>query len=385
MMKNIIRFTVIFVCILFLCSHAYSQPSVSGTSGTFTHGGSVTISGSSFGAHGDYHTESNSGLAFAWEDFESETGFTSGTSTTGGFAVNCTDSNCSRDWLLATTTNRTNSTKWARRIDAHDTFACNTEGLKKPGDSGASYSNVAFISFWFKVPDSSSGGKLYRQWSGSGATSDMGYSTIDGSCSNHVICTWDYNPDGIPLEDEVWQRLDYVQTSSTHMDLYVLGLNGNDVYDSGGIPFEGGSGSNGYFQAVPGSGKDYGTNPLTDYFGYDDIYISFTRARVEICNSNTWSSRSSCEIQIPTSWSTSSIGIKVNRGAFGASDTAYLYVVDSSGNVSTAREITFGGGGGDTTAPIIDSITQSDPSSTTSKSFTINGTSSDAVGVTEVT
>lgn len=53
MMKNIIRFTVIFVCILFLCSHAHSQPSVSGTSGTFTHGGSVTISGSSFGANGD--------------------------------------------------------------------------------------------------------------------------------------------------------------------------------------------------------------------------------------------------------------------------------------------------------------------------------------------
>lgn len=42
------------------------------------------------------------------------------------------------------------------------------------------------------------------------------------------------------------------------------------------------------------------------------------------------------------------------------------------------------GSGGDTTAPTIDSITQSDPSSTTSKSFVINGTSSDAVGVTEV-
>jgi hypothetical protein len=40
-------------------------------------------------------------------------------------------------------------------------------------------------------------------------------------------------------------------------------------------------------------------------------------------------------------------------------------------------------GESDTTAPTV-SITTSDPSSTTSKSFTINGTSSDAVGVTEV-
>lgn len=74
----------------------------------------------------------------------------------------------------------------------------------------------------------------------------------------------------------------------------------------------------------------------------DDIYIDTTRSRVEICNESTWNSRSHCEIQIPSAWSTGSIAITVNRGSFGTSDSAYLFVIDSDGNASDGYPITFG-------------------------------------------
>ena len=45
------------------------------------------------------------------------------------------------------------------------------------------------------------------------------------------------------------------------------------------------------------------------------------------------------------------IAVTVNRGSFGSSDTAYLYVVDSAGAInSSGLQITFGGSGGGTVA-----------------------------------
>ncbi len=80
----------------------------------------------------------------------------------------------------------------------------------------------------------------------------------------------------------------------------------------------------------------------------DDMYIQWGNgpARVEICNNATWASRTHCEIQYPTAWAAGEITATVNRGSFGSSDIAYLYTIDSSGNVSPAYTVTFGGGGG---------------------------------------
>jgi len=68
---------------------------------------------------------------------------------------------------------------------------------------------------------------------------------------------------------------------------------------------------------------------------WDDVYIDNTRARVEISNSATWAGAIHREIQIPSSWSASDIAITVNLGSFSPSDTLYLYVVDSDGNVNS--------------------------------------------------
>lgn len=71
----------------------------------------------------------------------------------------------------------------------------------------------------------------------------------------------------------------------------------------------------------------------------DDIYIDNTRARVEIGDNSVWADCQHREIQIPSAWSTTEITTTLNKGTF-PDGIAYLYVVDSDGDVSDSFEIT---------------------------------------------
>jgi hypothetical protein len=77
---------------------------------------------------------------------------------------------------------------------------------------------------------------------------------------------------------------------------------------------------------------------------WDDIYMDDSWSRVEVCNGAIYSNRSNCEIQIPhTTWTDGQLQIKVNQGSFADDSTAYLYVIDASGNASAGKQITFAG------------------------------------------
>lgn len=67
---------------------------------------------------------------------------------------------------------------------------------------------------------------------------------------------------------------------------------------------------------------------------YDDIFVSDTRARVEIGNASTWATCTHREIQVPTAWATGEITVIINQGSF-EDGTAYLYVVDATGAVNS--------------------------------------------------
>jgi hypothetical protein len=91
------------------------------------------------------------------------------------------------------------------------------------------------------------------------------------------------------------------------------------------------------------SGSTYGHVIFQNYVGngissatisMDDIYISNTQARVELCDSPSWSTRKHCELQIPRSWSGSSISATLNVGSFSTAAGGYLYVIDSTGSVN---------------------------------------------------
>lgn len=82
------------------------------------------------------------------------------------------------------------------------------------------------------------------------------------------------------------------------------------------------------------------------YMWLDDCYVDSTQARVEIGNASTWSACTHREIQIPTSWSNTSISITANFGSFSINDDIYIYVVDSDGavNASGYGPVTLSGG-----------------------------------------
>ena len=76
--------------------------------------------------------------------------------------------------------------------------------------------------------------------------------------------------------------------------------------------------------------------PVGDYIAeLDDIYIDATRARVELCDTATWSTRAGahCELQPSRAWSDARITVQMNRGAL---EDGWLYVVRGDAAVNEA-------------------------------------------------
>jgi hypothetical protein len=67
---------------------------------------------------------------------------------------------------------------------------------------------------------------------------------------------------------------------------------------------------------------------------FADLYMDTTQQRVVLGNASTYVNSTIREMQIPTSWNDTSIGISVNLGKFSSGQTAYLYVFDESGSTS---------------------------------------------------
>jgi hypothetical protein len=141
--------------------------------------------------------------------------------------------------------------------------------------------------------------------------------------------------------------------------------------------------ASGYFEQVRING--YGRETANCYPTFDDVYIATgdnARARIEIGDNATYASCTKITVCTPESWSDTSISAKVWRGQFGATEAAYLFVIDSTGAVSSGHAITFGDTpAADTTPPTV-TITTSDPQNVSTSSVSISWTDSDDTGVT---
>jgi len=136
---------------------------------------------------------------------------------------------------------------------------------------------------------------------------------------------------------------------------------------------------------------------LSSYFAHDgvgtplpwlkihwsEVYIDITQARVEIGNASTWSACTHREIQIPTAWSSSSVQVTVNQGAFNLNDTVYVYVVDSNGDYNTTG-YPVSISGDDVSPPSLTNILPTNGSSTETASQTLSVNANDSTGVSNV-
>ena len=71
----------------------------------------------------------------------------------------------------------------------------------------------------------------------------------------------------------------------------------------------------------------------------DNIYISPTRARVELSDSAVWDPSSNREMQAVYSWSQSQVKVDLRQGGIASLSNAYLYVINSNNEPSAAYRL----------------------------------------------
>ena len=131
----------------------------------------------------------------------------------------------------------------------------------------------------------------------------------------------------------VWTKIEQEIRYSRQSDGYIkLWENGVHKLNYAG-PTDRYSG-NSRTEGIGGYARSQGSTENWRYFA--DVYLDYTRARVVLANNATLSQANIIEPQIPTSWGGSSIDFTVNLGRLPSGQTAYLFVVNSTGkpNVS---------------------------------------------------
>ena len=127
----------------------------------------------------------------------------------------------------------------------------------------------------------------------------------------------------------------------------------------------------------------YGQPNNWRYFA--DVYLDYSRARVVLGNAPTLSASTIREVQVPTSWSGSSISISANLGRFTAGQTAYVFVVDANGTPNgQGFPVTMGATGPDTTRPIITSTSPTNSATNVSAAATITATFNEAMNAATI-
>lgn len=321
-------------------------PLITSTSGAWTHGGSVTISGSSFGSKGG----TNPNKPLIWADFEASIQPTSLGHLTAWSQIigdNTNLSTAAPQHGLSTQNVKGTYNATSGNSDWHN-FALNRAGLF----TGKIY-GYAKRYYDFARPSNQ---KLYRLWTDqlSPNLSLVGIVHSGDTIMVNEFCLTD--PDAYPL-------FGWLQNQWGLEEFFV---------DIGTVDGCGGNNGNGMARLVRNgvtiqqdltmsygvqSGKTYGRLWWPDNFNdtrnppaggdsvyMDDIYIDDTWARAMIGNTSTFATSTQREIQIPSVWADGSVTVTVNRGNFGATANAWLYVVDSTGasNVS-GFPIAFGG------------------------------------------
>jgi hypothetical protein len=329
-------------------------PSIGGTLGAMSHGGSVTITGSSFGSKSHagpaiYDDFDNAGAAnidgrepqVHQGIFASYAAWERGVGGTGA-------GNIVRD----NSTLKARSTYHARAVFDNASFW--SLRLQVTGDSFGT-GDERYISFYYRYTrTSASYAKQTKAWivfpEGSGM--DAAYwSTAFDVCESdgwrkHLTQTADEQEsslsgpelDGEWVRFESWLKLSAPNTANGawHQTTYrpTLGTPQKDalVWNDRVMRT---SAENWEAWEFGGAFWDMCTTSDTGTVDIDEFYMDSTPARVEVCNAPTFSASTRCELQRATTWSDSSITFIFNQGYLD-SGLAYVYVINPSGGVNAA-------------------------------------------------
>lgn len=346
---------------------AQAVPAVSGVSGTVSDGESITISGSGFGTKATAAPQ-------VWDDFD---GGSHGSNIPGNAPVSTTLESGSWTWEnvasggtaqpVYTNTNQRTGSALCQLADFNGA-QYNMSLAVEPG-SGL-VQDEYFFSYYI----------YYDHYAGSISRNTKPftvYGNVDGY-TPHIYSGWGNLGDPSNRINTVDPPDDYGGPSTP--DFYDQWFK-IDVYIRQSNPAGTANAITKWWATEPGSGqvleidmvnytsRNSGGPPnsfsLFTFFGAycdadpadrryrvygDDFYLDNTQARVELGNASTFAASTIHEIQPATAWSTGSISVTVNQGAFTNGSDVYAYVFDSDGlvNATGYGPIEVGAGSGPT-------------------------------------
>lgn len=321
-----------------------AAPSVSGTSGTVSNGATITISGSGFGSK-------STAAPMLWDDFEA------------GSAGNVIAGSAARigKWDGDTTAVKYTTAKAhaGSKAALHDFVANYNASLNKNG----TYPRL-YMDFWILTDYVDRPSRNWKPWRlyGDNDSLQLDYVWLcNGELVNRVEANAGWSEGdwgGNSYTKNTWMHVQLVYNASTpgvadgtirHMiDGQTYGLNSGAVMTrKTSVNFN--QIRIGHYWASDGVDGCAANGGARVYV--DNVYLDSSWARVELGNASTYAASTKREIQIPSTWSDSSVAVKVNTGTFAEGTTAYLFVTDANNNTSPGIAIKVGSGS--TSTPVV--------------------------------
>ncbi|CAB4211842.1 Chitobiase/beta-hexosaminidase C-terminal domain containing protein [uncultured Caudovirales phage] len=359
---------------LFAPAAGYSAPSISGVSGTVSHGSTVTLSGSAFGTK-------TVAAPFKWDNFES--GASGARLTTTGYSEYDGTGNGNYPTYSTARSYGVNDTK-----SVTHTLNATVEDFRDAGLTGMNTTEMYYTTrfYWETLSGSYSTNPVIKLWRING-TNPLGQACFYDStnCRPHAysslrtdVTDWSgqavgYSSDLTTLPDG--REMAFSHSENASVDTSRGRWHRQEVYFKLSEPA---GSSNGVFKTWLDGNLQYNFTGITRYadlagrnldsfllpamvsevgdttyrFFVDDLYVDKTASRVELCAGSTWATKGNCEVQPASAWSDTSAIIALNQGAFAGASTAYVYVVDSTNTANAdGFSVTLGGTASDTTAP----------------------------------
>ena len=152
-------------------------------------------------------------------------------------------------------------------------------------------------------------------------------------------------------ENQNWNHYELYNIYSTNLeggeDRTIILKNGQTVIDATGVSLQKSDSNDDQRNLRLGQVSGGRTETQMEYI--DQIYYDNTVAHVFIADVSNLTSfihnsdKYHSEIQVCSSWSDTSIKLTLNQGTFSIGDTAYIYVVDASGDISNSEQFIFNG------------------------------------------
>jgi hypothetical protein len=335
-----LRNTMVFLISCLLISSALvAQPSISSIDSTIEQGEEITLSGIQFSAA--------EALPFSWDNFES-----------GNVGSNLGSPDIGPTWTFLSQLpmpSYSSTEKYSGEKAAHITWQ--SYSISSFGWSNKGPFDSIYITFWrFMDPMNTESlpnnfKMLYLYGTASGEIPQFMIGAIMPSRRNWQFATqpsptvnypWDISNSYFSTNGQ-WQRWElYVQLDSPYSASngeFEGWLDGQKVIDRQGVNL---TDVNGVFEDLR-IGHMFQGHTNDDHCYYDDVYISRSRARVEIGNNQDFNNCTLRNVQIPSIWTDQSITFETHIPGFENGEEAWMFVIDEDGNASEGYPVTIGG------------------------------------------